>query len=102
MPSGAPAGAAATAPGAMPGRCSDRYSSPGHHRWSTASSAGGPPAFGAAKFAAGHAFKDGDKRRLFGEHLVLAGLPKQLPPLAYMLSSSARGEAGARGHRQLA
>jgi hypothetical protein len=33
------------------------------------------PAFSAAKFAAGHAFKDADKRRLFGEHLVLAGLP---------------------------
>ena len=34
------------------------------------------PAFSAAKFAAGHAFKDADKRRLFGEHLVLAGLPE--------------------------
>ena len=33
------------------------------------------PAFSAQKFAAGHAFKDADKRRLFGEHLVLAGLP---------------------------
>ena len=30
----------------------------------------------AAKFAAGHAFKDADKRRLFGEYLVLAGLPE--------------------------
>ena len=30
----------------------------------------------AAKFAAGHAFKDADKRRLFGDHLVLAGLPE--------------------------
>ena len=34
------------------------------------------PTFSAAKFAAGHAFKDADKRRLFGEHLVLAGLPE--------------------------
>ena len=34
------------------------------------------PSFSAAKFAAGHAFKDADKRRLFGEHLVLAGLPE--------------------------
>jgi adenylate cyclase len=34
------------------------------------------PAFSAAKFAAGHAFKDADKRRLFGEHLMLAGLPE--------------------------
>jgi adenylate cyclase len=34
------------------------------------------PAFSAQKFAAGHAFKDADKRRLFGEHLVLAGLPE--------------------------
>jgi hypothetical protein len=34
------------------------------------------PAFSAATFAAGHAFKDADKRRLFGEHLVLAGLPE--------------------------
>ena len=31
------------------------------------------PSFSAAKFAAGHAFKDADKRRLFGEHLMLAG-----------------------------
>jgi hypothetical protein len=30
----------------------------------------------ASKVAAGHAFKDADKRRLFGEHLVLAGLPE--------------------------
>jgi hypothetical protein len=35
-----------------------------------------PPTFNAATFAAGHAFKDADKRRLFGEHLVLAGLPE--------------------------
>ena len=34
------------------------------------------PTFSAATFAAGHAFKDADKRRLFGEHLVLAGLPE--------------------------
>jgi hypothetical protein len=34
------------------------------------------PAFSARKFAAGHAFKDADKRRLFGDHLVLAGLPE--------------------------
>ncbi len=34
------------------------------------------PSFSAATFAAGHAFKDADKRRLFGEHLVLAGLPE--------------------------
>ena len=34
------------------------------------------PAFSARQFAAGHAFKDADKRRLFGEHLVLAGLPE--------------------------
>ena len=34
------------------------------------------PTFSAAKFAAGHAFKDADKRRLFGEHLMLAGLPE--------------------------
>ena len=33
------------------------------------------PTFSARQFAAGHAFKDADKRRLFGEHLVLAGLP---------------------------
>ena len=34
------------------------------------------PTFSARTFAAGHAFKDADKRRLFGEHLVLAGLPE--------------------------
>ncbi len=34
------------------------------------------PTFSAAQFAAGHAFKAADKRRLFGEHLVLAGLPE--------------------------
>jgi len=34
------------------------------------------PSFSAAKFAAGHAFKDADKRRLFGDHLMLAGLPE--------------------------
>jgi len=34
------------------------------------------PAFSAAKFAAGHAFKDAEKRRLFGEHLAMAGLPE--------------------------
>ena len=34
------------------------------------------PTFSAGKFVAGHAFKDADKRRLFGEHLVLAGLPE--------------------------
>ncbi|MBY0318915.1 MAG: adenylate/guanylate cyclase domain-containing protein [Reyranella sp.] len=34
------------------------------------------PAFSARKFAAGHAFKDAEKRRLFGDHLVMAGLPE--------------------------
>lgn len=34
------------------------------------------PTFSARKFAAGHAFKDIEKRRLFGDHLVLAGLPE--------------------------
>ena len=34
------------------------------------------PTFRARKFAEGHAFKDPDKRRLFGDHLVLAGLPE--------------------------
>jgi adenylate cyclase len=34
------------------------------------------PKFSARSFAVGHAFKDGDKRRLFGEHLVKAGLPE--------------------------
>ena len=33
------------------------------------------PNFSADRFAAGHAFKDPEKRRLFGEHLVKAGLP---------------------------
>ena len=33
-------------------------------------------AFGEDKFAEGHAFKDPAKRRLFGKHLVLAGLPR--------------------------
>lgn len=34
------------------------------------------PKFSAMRFAEGHAFKDPAKRRLFGEHLVLAGLPR--------------------------
>ena len=34
------------------------------------------PKFSARQFAAGHAFKDPDQRRLFGEHLVQAGLPE--------------------------
>ena len=34
------------------------------------------PTFSARKFAEGHAFKDPEKRRLFGDHLVLAGLPE--------------------------
>ena len=34
------------------------------------------PRFSALSFAEGHAFKDPAKRRLFGEHLVQAGLPK--------------------------
>jgi adenylate cyclase len=34
------------------------------------------PTFSARKFAAGHASKDADKRWLFSEHLVLAGLPE--------------------------
>jgi adenylate cyclase len=34
------------------------------------------PTFRAMRFAEGHAFKDPAKRRLFGEHLVLAGLPE--------------------------
>jgi hypothetical protein len=34
------------------------------------------PSFSAAQFAAGHTFKDADKRRLFGDHLMLAGLPE--------------------------
>jgi adenylate cyclase len=33
------------------------------------------PNFSAGRFVAGHAFKDPEKRRLFGEHLVKAGLP---------------------------
>src|SRR5260221_8782033 len=35
------------------------------------------PKFSAIQFAEGHAFKDPAKRRLFGEHLVRAGLPKR-------------------------
>ncbi|HEX9558808.1 MAG TPA: adenylate/guanylate cyclase domain-containing protein [Reyranella sp.] len=34
------------------------------------------PKFSARRFAEGHAFKDPDKRRLFGEHLIKAGLPE--------------------------
>ncbi|MGD9884093.1 CadC-family transcriptional regulator [Reyranella sp.] len=34
------------------------------------------PKFTVRKFAEGHAFKDPDRRRLFGAHLVLAGLPE--------------------------
>jgi adenylate cyclase len=34
------------------------------------------PKFSAMRFAEGHAFRDPAKRRLFGEHLVRAGLPK--------------------------
>jgi len=34
------------------------------------------PNFSAFSFVEGHAFKDPDKRRLFAEHLVLAGLPE--------------------------
>jgi TolB-like protein/class 3 adenylate cyclase/Tfp pilus assembly protein PilF len=34
------------------------------------------PAFSARRFAEAHAFKDPEKRRLFGDHLVLAGLPE--------------------------
>jgi adenylate cyclase len=34
------------------------------------------PTFRAVRFAEGHAFKDPDKRRLFGDHLILAGLPE--------------------------
>jgi hypothetical protein len=30
----------------------------------------------ARRFAEGHALKDPEKRRLFGDHLVLAGLPE--------------------------
>jgi adenylate cyclase len=33
------------------------------------------PKFRARKFAEGHAFKDPEMRRRFGDHLVLAGLP---------------------------
>jgi len=33
------------------------------------------PNFSAGRFVSGHAFKDSAKRRLFGEHLVKAGLP---------------------------
>jgi hypothetical protein len=31
---------------------------------------------GLGHFAEGHAFKDPDKRRLFSEHLMQAGLPE--------------------------
>lgn len=34
------------------------------------------PNFSAAQFAEGHAFRDPDKRQLFAEHLVRAGLPE--------------------------
>lgn len=34
------------------------------------------PAFRARAFAEGHAFRDAEQRRLFGEHLVRAGLPE--------------------------
>jgi hypothetical protein len=34
------------------------------------------PSIGAAKFAAGHGFKEAEQPRLLGEHLVLAGLPE--------------------------
>jgi adenylate cyclase len=34
------------------------------------------PKFSARRFAEGHAFKDPAKRRLFGDHLILAGLPE--------------------------
>ncbi len=34
------------------------------------------PNFRVRPFAEGHAFKDPDQRRLFGEHLVMAGLPE--------------------------
>jgi adenylate cyclase len=34
------------------------------------------PKFSARTFAEGHAFKDPEQRRLFGDHLVLAGLPE--------------------------
>ena len=34
------------------------------------------PGFSARRFAQDHAFKDPEKRRLFGDHLVLAGLPE--------------------------
>jgi len=34
------------------------------------------PTFRARAFAEGHAFKDPDQRRRFGDHLVLAGLPQ--------------------------
>ena len=34
------------------------------------------PKFTARQFAEGHAFRDPDKRRLFGEHLIKAGLPE--------------------------
>ena len=34
------------------------------------------PKFSVSRFVEIHAFKDPAKRRLFGEHLVLAGLPE--------------------------
>jgi adenylate cyclase len=34
------------------------------------------PKFSAWHFAQGHAFRDAEQRRLFGDHLVLAGLPE--------------------------
>src|SRR4029450_12014912 len=34
------------------------------------------PGFSALRFAKGYAFKDPAKRRLFGEHLLHAGLPE--------------------------
>ena len=34
------------------------------------------PNFSVARFAETHAFRDPAKRRLFGEHLTQAGLPK--------------------------
>ena len=34
------------------------------------------PQFSARRFAEGHALRDPDKRRLFGDHLILAGSPE--------------------------
>jgi len=34
------------------------------------------PKFSARHFAQGQAFRDAEKRRLFGEHLVMSGLPE--------------------------